>query len=101
MIADNHLNIFRAIDHDGVLLCQADGPELQRGEDGRWGVDVISVGGAGAEESGGQEPAGLDGQWSQLVHPPNHVSDSIDVGDVGLLIHHWDVAPEQEVSFIQ
>ena len=89
----SNLNVVGAIYHDGILLGQTDGPELQRCEDGCRGVDVISVGGAGAEESGGEEPAGLDRQRGELVHPSDHVPGGVDVRNVCLFVHHWNVAP--------
>ena len=91
-IGRSHLNVVGAIYHGGVLLGETDRPELQRCEDGCRGVDVISVDGAGVEESGGEEPAGLDRQRGEFMHPSDHVPDGVDVWNIRLFVHHWNIA---------
>ena len=90
------LNVFTAINHNGILLGQTDGPKLQGSEYRRRSVDVISVGGAGVEQSGCEESSSLDGQRGEFVHATDNVTNGVDVRDVSLLINHWDIASGEE-----
>ena len=93
-VGDNlpYLNVLSAVDEFSVLLGQPDGSILQWSEDGGGDVDVVCVRvGVGGEPLGQQLPR-LDGHRGQLLLATHHVTDGVDVGDIGLLIHCRDLA---------
>ncbi len=92
MAMGTYLNVSLAEDSYGIFLGQPNGPKLKRSEDGSGYVHIVCIGGGAAKQSLGQQLACLNGHRSELLLALKHVSNGIDMMNIGLLVHSRDVA---------
>lgn len=91
-----YLNVFLAKDGLSIFFSQPNGPELKRCEDSSGYIHVVSVRGGPTKEPLGQQLACLNGHRSELLFALKHVSNSIDMRNIGLFIHSRNVTTPVE-----